>query len=191
VTTLSSLRSEVANARQAVLELQARVNEEHERAGLELAALVRQAGERARLAGMPFARLGSDRLVLEGPSRQRLRVARISIGEAVEHPVASRLGVIESATADARVQALWDSLHGHDASAGDEGLRGAPSTVLDIPGAVVRSEDEGRTLRVSVQAPSGDRAEQAAGVVAVPKFTFDFESSETSATGCWTVCHRS
>jgi len=182
---MASLRLEVANARQAVSELQARVSEERHQAGQELAALVRQAGERARLAGMPFARLGSDSLVLEGPSRRRLHVARISVGEAVEHPVASRLGVIESATADPRVQALWDSLHGHDASSDDEGLRGAPSTVLDIPGAVVRSEDEGRTLRVSVQAPSGDRADHAAGVVAVPKFTFDFPQRKLRNFGHW------
>jgi hypothetical protein len=184
---VASLRLEVANARQAVSELQARVSEEQQQAGQELAALVRQAGERARLAGMPFARLGSDSLVMEGPSRRRLHVARISIGEAVEHSVASRLGVIESATADPRVQALWDSLHGADATSDHEGLRGAPSTVLDIPGAVVRSEDEGRTLRVSVQAPSAERADHAAGanVVAVPKFTFDFAQRKLRNFGHW------
>ncbi len=193
MTTPSSLRDEVANARKAVSELQARVKEERQRAERELAALVRQAGERARLAGMPFARLGSDSLVLEGPSRLRLNVARLSIGEAVEHPVTSRLGVIESATADPRIQALWDSLHGHDGSADDEGLRGASSTVLDIPGAVVRSEEDaarsgagGRTLRVSVRAPAARAsAASAAGVVAIPKFTFDFAQRKLRNFGHW------
>ena len=200
VTTLSSLRDEVANARKAVSELQARVKEERQRAEQELAALVRQAGERARLAGMPFARLGSDSLVLEGPSRLRLNVARLSIGEAVEHPVTSRLGVIESATADPRIQALWDSLHGHDGSADDEGLRGAPSTVLDIPGAVVRSEEE-RPARARAGArfacpfeprprARALRARPASSPYRNSRSTSRSGSSGTSVTGCWTACPR-
>ena len=153
-------------------------------------------GRRGNARGWRGCRLrGWDRtgLVLEGPSRLRLNVARLSVGEAIEHPVASRLGVIESATADPRIQALWDSLHGHDGSADDEGLRGAPSTVLDIPGAVVRSEEDtaragagGRTLRVSVRAVAAPAsAARAAGVVAIPKFTFDFAQRKLRNFGHW------
>ena len=167
---LAALQLETATARETVAELRVRL----EAARLEASQLqgqVKQAAERARLAGMPYARLGSDNLILEGRSTQRLRVRRITVGEAVEHPVASRLGVVHSATTDPRIQELWGGLQAPHGVSEQEGLKGRPSTVLDIPGAIVRSEDDGRTLRVSMPAIAAGDPD---GSVAVPKFTFDF-----------------
>jgi capsular polysaccharide biosynthesis protein len=180
--TLEALRAEAAGLRQTIDSLRAQLAETQIEAD-RLEARLKQVGERARLAGMPFARLGSDRLVLEGPSRRRLRINRLTVGDAVEHPVASRLGVVESATANPHVQALWDSLNDRAVAPGQGALTGAPSTVLDVPGAVVRSEDDGRTLRISMTAsvPSLERAD----VVAVPKFTFDFAPRKLRNFGHW------
>lgn len=183
---LASLSAEAQRARQTVLELQDQLRAEQQRAD-QLSALARQAGERARLAGMPFARLGSDSLILEGPSVRRLSVNRLSVGEAVEHAVASRLGVVVSATADPRIQALWDGLHGEEGPSPDDRLRGASSTVLDIPGAVLRLEDGGRTLRVSMRPSLEGGADSAGGpgILAVPKFTFDFAQRKLRNFGHW------
>lgn len=182
--TLAALRLEAAAAQETVANLRARLQQARREAGT-LTAQVKQAGERARLAGMPFARLGSDSLVLEGPSRRRLQVRRISIGEEVEHPVAARVGVVHSATTDPRIQELWDSLQAQEGPVDQERLTGSASTVLEIPGATVRTEDAGRTLRVSMRPASFGDAPGAAATIAVPKFTFDFAERKLRNFGHW------
>jgi hypothetical protein len=115
-------------------------------------------------------------------------VARVAIGEAVDHPLRSRLGLVESATRDPVVQALWDSLQGDDSSIdGQAALRGAPNSVLDIPGAVVSLQDAGRTLRVTMQEVGGRGfgGDPDHDLVAVPKFTFDFAPRKLRNFGHW------
>ena len=181
---IAALQADAAAAREAVAELRRRLDEARADAH-QLSDRIQHAKERARLAGMPYARLGSDSLILEGPSTQRLRVRRISIGEAVDHPVAARLGVVESATTDPRIQGLWDALQAPRGTTVEEGLKGRPSTVLDIPGAVVRTEDDGRTLRVSMRAAPIGAPGDGGGPVAVPKFMFDFAERKLRNFGHW------
>jgi hypothetical protein len=181
---IAALRAETAAASEAVADLRRRLDEARGDAQW-LSGRIQRARERARLAGMPYGRLGSDHLILEGPSTQRLQVRRSSIGEAVEHPVASRLGVVQNATTDPRIQGLWDALQAPHDTADPEGLKGRPSTVLDIPGAVVRTEDDGRTLRVSMRAAPIGGASDTGAPVAVPKFMFDFAERKLRNFGHW------
>lgn len=177
-----SLQRDLARVRHHVSRLQAQVRAELQRTKQRLSRQAGDAAERARLAGMPCARLGSDSLVLEGPPERRLQVRRITVGEEVDVALGARRGVFTSATEDSRVQTFWETLQQPTASGHDDGLRGAASTVLDVPGAVVRL-DTSRDLRVSMA------SDQAAAVrydtLAVPKFTYDFSSRKLRNFGHW------
>jgi hypothetical protein len=177
-----ALRGDVARLRQHISRLHARVRTELRRTKHRLSGQARDAAERARLAGLPCARLGTDSLVLEGPAERRLLVRRTVVGEEVDVALAARRGVFTSATEDPQVQSFWETLGRSSPLGKDEGLRGAASTVLDVPGAVVRLDSSG-ALRVSM-ATAGDVATRF-DTVAVPKFTYDFSRRKLRNFGHW------
>ena len=136
--------------------------------------------ERAALVGIPSAKLLSTALALEGKPTQRARARRLPVGDRVEQPFSRWMGVNRVASDAADVRQLWTRMMTLESECEDV-LRGAPSTVLDVPDASVSLS--GGTLRIST-APS---AGEAAKVVAVPKFTFDGTTRKLNNFGHWLI----
>ena len=95
------------------------------------------------------------------------------------------MGINRCATEAADVRELWTRLLILESECEDV-LRGAPSTVLEVPDVSVSLD--GATLRISVGSPAGEGAK----VVAVPRFTFDCTPRKLNNFGHWssTACHR-
>jgi hypothetical protein len=123
--------------------------------------------ERAFLAGIPRARLLSSTIVLDGSPSKRLAVKRIGVGHEVETPLTAFVGLTRCVTPAGDVQNLWRHLLDSEAASEDRSLRGAPSTILEIPDATASIEETG-SLHVSVT-----EAPQPRAVLAIPQFTFD------------------
>lgn len=135
--------------------------------------------DRASLAGIPHARLLNDSLTLEGTPSERLRVTRVRVGEPVARPFSRWVGITRCATASADVRELWERLLRFEAECGDDLLRGFPSTVLDVPGAAVSVVDG--ILRITPH----DRPVPTAGVVAIPRCTYDVATRKIDNFGHW------
>jgi capsular polysaccharide biosynthesis protein len=163
-----------------VTRLQARMRAAQLRTEDAMTEYRRRADERLRLGGVPRAKLLSDSIVLEGRPGLRVRVRRVSVGEAVERPFAERTGVTVSVKAAPDVQALWEGLRACEAAFPDAVLRGAPSTILDVGPAVV-STSGGRAVTASLvdDVPQGGR------VLAVPRFTYDVSAQKLRNFGHW------
>ena len=140
----------------------------------------RRVDERAALAGLPGARLLSTAITLEGKPTDRIRARRLSVGEPVERPFSRWMGINRCATEAADVRELWTRLLLLESECEDV-LRGAPSTVLEVPDASVSLD--GANLRISIASPVGEGAK----VVAVPKFTFDGRTRKLNNFGHWLI----
>jgi capsular polysaccharide biosynthesis protein len=148
----------------------------------ELLAVSRQdLSERAGMARIAGARLLSDSLVLDGSPAERLHVRRIRVGEPVERPFSRWMRTTICVSGASDVQALWDRILTREARAVDGMLRGRPSTILDVPDAVV-SKTAAAGLHVSLRndrhvfagPDHGRGAAVEEAVVAVPRFTYAF-----------------
>ena len=140
----------------------------------------RRVDERAALGGIPSARLLSTAIALEGKPTERIRARRLSVGDPVEQPFSRWMGINRCATEAADVRELWTRLLILESECEDV-LRGAPSTVLEVPDASVSLD--GAALRISVGSPAGEGAQ----VVAVPRFTFDFTPRKLNNFGHWLI----
>lgn len=136
--------------------------------------------ERASLAAIPRAKLLSTSIDLEGTPSQRLGVRRVRVGEPVERPFSTFLGVTQCATDAADVRDLWARLLASETQCGEDVLRGLPSTILDVPDATISIVEGGR-LNVAL----GRRGEAARTTVAVPRCTFDFPPQKLRNFGHW------
>jgi capsular polysaccharide biosynthesis protein len=126
-------------------------------------------------------RLLSDALVLDGRPTQRLQVRRLMIGDPIARPFGRSLGVTECASTAPDVRALWTRLLGLE-SASDDVLHGRPSTVLDVPDAVVSIEG-GRFLHVSLR--DNRSAPQSWPCVVVPRFAHAAPARKLNNFGHW------
>jgi hypothetical protein len=142
----------------------------------------RDAHQRAALAALPSAKLLSDALVLEGSPAQRARVERLTVGQPIDRPFSKWIGVTRCASAAPDVRALWDRLLQREVSCGDV-LHGFPSTVLDVPNAIVSTTSPG-ALRMSLRQPLHPTALHHA-VCGVPRFTYDFPPRKLRNFGHW------
>jgi hypothetical protein len=135
--------------------------------------------ERASLARVPRARLLSESIVLEGRPSERMRTRRLRVGEPVERPFSRWVGITRCVSDAPDVCELWGRLLRFEAECGDDVLRGFPCTVLDVPGATAAVVD-GR-LRVTPRLQSS----ASAGVVAVPRCTYDVTTRKIANFGHW------
>ncbi len=176
---VAALRSQVNGISKSLSALMTQVAETRRRSEELMALHDRNLDERVRIAGMPRAKLLSDALVLEGSPSERLRVRRVTAGESVERPFARWMGTTRCVSVAPDVRGLWERLLASEASCTDDMLRGAPSTILDIPDAIV-SRANPRTLHVALQAnarPAIVHDTQIApdhALVAVPRFAYAF-----------------
>lgn len=175
---VDTFRQELARLDADVRTLDVRLATTHGRIEAHAARVRRELDDRAALAAVPTARLRSDAVTLDGSPGQRMRVARLSLGDAVELPFSRWMGVTRCATAAADVRAVWEGLLAFEASRPDDVLRGAPAVALDVPGGRVSLSD---TLHVSLRHPPAP----AAPVVAVPKCTYDFPARKLRNLGHW------
>ena len=166
------LQENTAALRGAVREIQSAVDRllEDER---------RRVDDRVALVGIPRAKLLSTALALEGKPTQRAGVTRLFAGDAVEQPFRRWMGINRVATEAADVRELWTRLLTLETEC-EDALRGAPSTVLDVPHASVALS--GGRVRIAME-PAGEGAR----VVAVPKFTFDGTTRKLNNFGHWLI----
>jgi hypothetical protein len=182
---VAALRSELADARTCMNTLTTHVAEVRGRAEAMLATHREDLHERLRIADLSGARLLSDSVTLEGSPGARLRVRRRAVGEPVERTFSRWMGVTRCASTDPHVRAAWERLMASEANS-DGMLRGAPSTILDVPDAVVSMTHTPATrapLRVSIR--EGHAATPDHAVLAVPKFTHDFPLRKRDNFGHW------
>jgi hypothetical protein len=169
---LEELRAELRALNAHLEKAQQRVNrlltEERERVN-----------DRASLAAVPRARLLSTSITLEGSPSERLRVRRVRVGEPVERAYSRWIGITRCASSSPDVRELWERLLTFEATCGDDVLRGFPSTILDVPGGSVSVVDG--TLRITPRL----RPETPAGVVGVPRCTYDVGSRKIINFGHW------
>lgn len=164
---LAALGTQLADARRRTEELLA-----HARRDLD---------ERAGMTRIAGARLLSDSLVLDGSPAERLHVRRIHVGEPVERPFGRWMGTTSCVSDAGDVRALWERVLTREASAVDGILRGRPSTILDVPDAVV-SRTAAAGLHVSLRKDRHAFADPEHGrgavieeaVIAVPRFVYAF-----------------
>ena len=90
------------------------------------------------------------------------------------------MGINRCATEAADVRELWTRLLLLESECEDV-LRGAPSTVLEVPDASVSLD--GANLNISVASSVGEGAK----VVAVPTFTFDGRTRKLNNFGHWLI----
>lgn len=174
-----ALRTELRDMRERLHQLSAHAADSQRHTQQLLEIYRRDLGERARFAALPHAKLRSDALVLQGRPALRMRVERRSVGQPFERPFSSWLGVTRCASSAPDIRALWERLLACEAGSGDV-LRSLPSTVLDMPGAVV-SRDATGMLRVSLR----PQREGTTGMCAVPRFAYTFPARKLRNFGHW------
>ncbi len=138
-----------------------------------------RAQERGALAGIPHARLLSTSIALEGTPSERLRVTRLRVGEPVARPFSRWVGLTRCASTAPDVRELWERLLRFEAQGGDDVLRGAPCTILDVPGAA--ASVAGGRLRITprYQPPPPT------GIAAIPRCTYDVTTRKIVNFGHW------
>ena len=176
---VAALRRQVKQLRENIVALRPAVEEIQGAADRLLEEARRRVDERAALVGMPSARLLSTAIQLEGKPTERNRVNRLSVGDPVEQPFSRWMGINRIATEAADVRELWTRLLALESECEDV-LRGAPSTVLDVPDASVSLT--GEALRITMSS-----AGAGAKAVAVPKFTFDGTTRKLNNFGHWLI----
>jgi hypothetical protein len=135
--------------------------------------------DRASLAGIPRARLLADSIALDGTPSERLRVARVRVGDPIERPFTRWAGLTRCVTASPDVRELWERLLRFEAECGDDVLRGWPCTILDVPGATVAAADGALRITPRLSPRSG------ADVVAIPRCTYDVATRKIDNFGHW------
>jgi hypothetical protein len=164
--TAAALRRELSGMSDTLAAVRARMADSRRRAEELVAAYRQDLDERVQIAGLPHARLLADSLVLEGRPSQRMRVRRISVGEAVEIPFHSRMKVTRCVTEAPDVRALWERVLARETSSAVGMLRAFPNTILDVPDATVSTEGMS-SLRVAVGQGRGSAGDPPIGV---PRF---------------------
>jgi hypothetical protein len=139
--------------------------------------------EQAALAAVGGARLLVDLIDIDGHPAQRLGIRRRRVGAPVERRLGHWIGVTRCATPAVDVREMWARLIETERNRPDDSLRGRPSTVLEIPDAVV-ALDHGGTLRVTMEEePRAD----AADAIAIPRCTYGLPSRKLRNFGHWLV----
>ena len=172
-------RQQLEDLRDKLKALNAQLEDAQRRAERLLQLEEERVQERAALAGIPRARLLSASMALEGSASERLHVRRVRVGEPVERPFSRFVGITRCATASPDVRELWERLLRFEAECGDDVLRGFPSTVLDVPGAVVSIVDGRLRITLRLQPRQSDR------IVAVPRCTYDMATRKVGNFGHW------
>ena len=139
--------------------------------------------EQAALAAVGGARLLVDRIHIDGHPARRLGIRRRRVGAAVERRLGHWIGVTRCATPAVDVREMWARLIETESNRPDDSLRGQPSTVLEIPDAVV-ALDHGGTLRVTME---GEPRADAADAIAIPRCTYGLPSRKLRNFGHWLV----
>jgi hypothetical protein len=180
IGSLTALRHDVRTCRQDARALRGELQVARRRVDELLRAHARETDDRAGLAAFSGAKLLADAFTLEGSPSRRLRARRLVVGEPFVRPFATFLGVTECVSEAADVRELWDRLMTSERA--DDALRGRVSTVIEVERATVSLPGH-RALRVSVDdEPSGT---EAAGIVAVPRFTYAFLPRKLNNFGHW------
>jgi hypothetical protein len=177
---LRDLRHEMALAADGVRALDTVLGPLRDAAGGLLASARDDLAERASIAAIGKARLLTNVVTLNGPASRRLRVRRARVGAAIQRPFAVWLGVTRTVTSAADVRSMWETLLAREARAAESGLRGHPSTVLDV-GAAVVSTRPGGMLDVTLD----EQRRMPESVVAVPRFVHALATRKFSNIGHW------
>jgi hypothetical protein len=176
---LASLRRELTEARAELAAVSVDASELRRQTEQLLAVERARTSELAALAGIPRAKLLSHSILLEGPAVRRMQARRRQVGELIERKFSQSIGVTRCLTDDAHVRQLWERLLAFEA-AGEDVLRGLPSSILDVADATI-SFVEGGPLRIAVGRASQPMSE----VVAVPRCTYDYPTRKLHNFGHW------
>ena len=176
---MSALRSQIDELKSHVSALNRRLEGTLQEAERLVQVERERTHERASLAGIPHAALLTESIALAGRPSERLHARRLRVGDPVERPFSPFVGITRSATASSDVRELWDRLLAFEVECGDDVLRGLPSTILDVPGAVVSVV--GGTLRITPHAESAKSTQ----VIAIPRCTYDAATRKIGNFGHW------
>jgi capsular polysaccharide biosynthesis protein len=176
---MAALRSGLRDVAERVGALAMQLTDAHRRTEELLALSQQDLSERAGMARIAGARLLSDALVLDGSPAERLHVRRMRVGEPVERPLGRWMRTTMCVSDASDVRALWERVLTREAHAVDGMLRGRPSTILEVPNAVV-SRTAAAGLRVSLgkqqyvfaDPEQGRAAAVEEAVIAVPRFAY-------------------
>jgi capsular polysaccharide biosynthesis protein len=175
------LRVELQGARQQAAALGARMEAARAETRELLKVCRRDLARRAELA-----RIGDDVLLggcvlVEGTAARRLAMRQLSVGEAIDTPFASWMGVTRCVTESPDVRELWEQLLETEGATSEGRLRCASSTVLAAgPAVVVRDRAGAVRLSLVEEAPR-----PAADVLAVPRFTCNLMPRKLRNFGHW------